>query len=120
MHHSNDFQIENKIKSLSAYINKYIVCSIPKVHCNIRIHLEDECYNLVRYLYEAIWTKGNIRAKNITEMLVSISLIDNLLDQVKEFNCVPNKKIDNSFSLLTDIKILVQGWKKSVDNEKGN
>ena len=53
-------------------------------------------------------------------MLVSISLIDNLLDQVKGLNCVPNKKIDNSFSLLTDIKILVQGWKKSVDNEKGN
>ena len=115
---NSDFQIENKIKNLVAYIEKYIVCSIPKVHCNLRIHLEDECYNLVKYLYEAVWTKGNIRVKNITAILVTVSLLDYLLDEVKNLNCVPNKKIDNSLSLLTDIKILVQGWKKSVDSEK--
>lgn len=119
MHYSSDFQIENKIKNLVSYIDKYIVCTIPKVHCNLKIHLEDECYNLVRFLYEAVWTKGNIRVKNITEILVVISLIDHLLEQVKNLNCVTNKKIDSALSLLTDIKILVQGWKKSTDNEKG-
>lgn len=120
MHYSSDFQIENKIKNLVTYIDKYIICTIPKVHCSLKIHLEDECYNLVRFLYEAVWTKGNIRVKNITEILVVISLIDHLLEQVKNLNCVTNKKIDSALSLLTDIKILVQGWKKSTDNEKGN
>lgn len=118
MHNNNGFLIESKIKMFITYTDKYIISSIPKVHCYIRIHFEDECYNLVKHLYEAVWTKGNIRSKYITELLISISLLDFLIDQVRDLKCVNNKKIDNAISLLTDIKILVQGWKKTQENDK--
>lgn len=118
MKNSSGFQVENKIKAFVKYVDTHISVSVPKVHCNLRIHLQDECYNLIRNLYEAIWTKGNIRLKNITEMLVSISLLDYYIDLVGDIKCVPKKKIETSISLLTDIKILVQGWRKNCESEK--
>lgn len=117
IHNSSNFQIENKIGEFNTYIRKYIIPAIPKVHTNLKIKLEDESFNMIRCMYSAIWTKGNIKSKNITEILIGISVIDYLIENIKELKFVSSARIINSISLLTDIKILVQGWKKSVENE---
>ena len=110
MHQSSIFHLETAIKDFDKYIIMYISSNIPKVRRNLKIHLEDECYNLVRYLYEAIYTKGNIRAKNITEMLVICSLIED-----KNIN---KKKLENSIFKLTEIKNMTRGWKESHEQKE--
>lgn len=118
MHQSSIFHLETAIKDFDKYIIMYISNNIPKVRRNLKIHLEDECYNLVRYLYEAIYTKGNIRAKNITEMLVICSLIDHFLEQLKEDKNLNKKKLENSIFKLTEIKNMTRGWKESHEQKE--
>lgn len=118
MHHDNNFRLENKIKEFTSYVENYITNNIPKVHRSRKIHLEDECYNLIKYLYEAIYTKGNIRAKRINEMLVTVSLIDHLLEQVKQDSSVEKKKLENAIFKLAEIKNMIKGWKVAHDSEE--
>ena len=91
MNSDNDFILLKKISIFNEYVDEYIVSLIPNVHRNVRIHLLDEIYNLQKYLYEAIYNKGNIRSKYINEMIVSISLIDNLFRSILKYN----KKMKN-------------------------
>lgn len=118
MHQDNNFRLENKIKEFDSYIQTYITNNIPKVHRSRKIHIEDESYNLIRNLYEAIYTKGNIRAKCINEMLVTVSLIDHLLDQIKQETSVEKKKIENAIFKLAEIKNMVKGWKITHESEE--
>ena len=86
MNSDKDFILLKKISIFNEYVDEYIVSLIPNVHRNVRIHLLDEIYNLQKYLYEAIYNKGNIRSKYINEMIVSISLIDNLFRSILKYN----------------------------------
>lgn len=76
MNSNNDFILLKRVNLFNDYINQYVVSLIPSVHRDIKIHLLDESYNLLKNLYEAIYNKGNIRNKYIIELLVCISLID--------------------------------------------
>lgn len=118
MHHDNNFRLENRIKEFDCYVSTFISNNIPKVHRSRKIHLEDECYNLIKYLYEAIYTKGNIRAKCLNEMLVTVSLLDHLLEQVKQETSVDKKKIENAISKLAEIKNMIKGWKATHESEE--
>lgn len=119
MHEDKDFKLYTKILQYDKYIRKYVVVNIPKVHRDLRIRLLDESYNLIRYLYEAEYTKGNIRLKNITEMLVTLSLLDFLTTEILEVSKNNNKYIEKSINLLTEIKNMTYSWRKNPEpNEK--
>lgn len=117
MHQSPIFHLETKIKNFDKYIQKYISGNISKVHRNLKIHLEDECYNLVKFLYQAIFTKGNIRSKNLTDMLVTLSLIDHLLDEAKEEKNINPKKLETSISQMVEIKNMTRAWRESHEQK---
>lgn len=53
----DDFKLKNMIINYNNYVRTYLVSDIPSVHPDIRIHLMDENYNLVRYLFLAIYNK---------------------------------------------------------------
>lgn len=121
MHQSPIFHLETTIKNFDKYIQKYISNNISKVHRNLKIHLEDECYNLVKNLYEAVFTKGNIRSKNLVEMLITLSLIDHLLEQTKSVPSINKKKIEIAISQLVEIKNMTRAWKEGHEaKEKKN
>lgn len=62
MNENNDFILLKKINIFNDYINEYIIPLIPSVHRDVRIHLLDETYELLKYLYEAIYNKGILEA----------------------------------------------------------
>lgn len=117
MNENKDFILLKKVNILNDYINEYVICLIPNVHRDVRIHLLDELYNLQKYLYEAIYNNGNIRNKYITEMIVSTSLIDNLFRSILKYNKKNEKHIINSIGYLTDIKNMTYAWKGNIEKE---
>lgn len=113
-----DFKLYNKILDYNSYVRKYVVINIPSVHRDIRIRFLDETYNLVRLLYQAIYTKGNIRQKNIVEMQVTISLLDYLTSEIYNLNCVKRHSLDVSIDKLSEIKNIIFAWKKKEEGRK--
>lgn len=79
----------------------------------------DEIYNLKRYLLEAQYTKGNIRVKNIVEMIVTISMLDILTTEIIEFCPNTKKYMINSIKMLNKIKNMTFAWRSNPEpNEK--
>lgn len=109
------FRLYNKVLQYDKYIRKYILTNIPKVHRDLKIKMADESYNLTRTLYEAEFTKGNIRLKNITEMLVSISMLDFITSELLEIKDLNKKHLETSIRLLTEIKNMSYSWRNNPE-----
>jgi len=110
MPEEKSFKLYNKVLQYNKYIRKYILISIPKIHRDLKIRMADESYNLTRYLYEAEFTKGNIRLKNINEMLVTISMLDFITTELLDIKDVNKKHLESSIRLLTEIKNMSYAW----------
>lgn len=117
MNENNDFILLKKINIFNDYINEYIIPLIPSVHRDVRIHLLDETYELLKHLYEVIYNKGNIRSKCITQMVVSISLIDNLFRRIQKYNQNNEKHIIRAIGLLADIRNMTYAWRSNIEKE---
>ena len=65
MHENKEFKLYVEILNYSRYIRKYVLCNIPNVHRDLRIHLMDEVNSLIRNLVSAESTKGNIINKSV-------------------------------------------------------
>jgi len=115
MHEDKSFKLYNKVLQYDKYIRKYIVINIPKVHRDLKIRLVDESYNLVRYLYQAEYNKGNIRMKNIVEMIVTLSMLDFVTTEIAEIETINKKYIEKSIGLLTEIKNMTYSWRKNPE-----
>ena len=76
-----DFTIYNKIKDFNGYVRANIANSIPSIYRDMRIHLLDECYNLISLLFGVIYSKGNIRLKYLNDINVKLSLSDYLFSE---------------------------------------
>ena len=67
-------------------------------------------------LFYADYTKGNVRMKYLTDVLVSLSMLnhlsDSLLDIIKN-----DKHLVKSLEMLGYIKSMVLAWRKSVDEK---
>lgn len=120
MDSKQEFNLYNKITYYISYIRKHVIINIPKIHNDIRIHLLDESYNLVKLLRYASWNTGNIRNKYITEMLISISMLDYLTSNLSSLSNINKKKIENSFGMLASIRNITYAWKVNEENEKKN
>jgi len=112
----NRFTLLVKYNILKQYIDTYIISSIPKVHNDIRIHLIDEVYKLYEYICYASYTKGNVRLKYLVDIQVRLSLIDMLLNSMRD--SYMKKKIDKAISLVNDIKNIIYGWKFNEEKAK--
>ena len=76
---NKEFKIYNKAVSYNNYIRTYVVPTIPSIHRDLRIHLLDESYNLIKTIMYASYNKGNIRNKYLNEVCVIICMNDYLL-----------------------------------------
>lgn len=112
------YSLYNKILELDDYTTRYIVVSIPKVYNNIRIHFQDEMYNLKKNMFYAVYNKGNIRMKYLVELQVNISLIDMMLNQLRMYDIIKKHNIDVAISKLSDIKNIIYGWKFNEEKSK--
>ena len=112
------YKLYNKIIFFTKYSRNYILSSIPKVHSDIKIHYADELYNLTKNMYYATYNKGNIRMKYLVEAQVNLGMIDFLLTQIKNLNCIKTKHINSAVNSLTDIKNIIYGWKFNEEEKK--
>ena len=113
----NEFRLYNKIIKYDEYIREYVANNIPSVHRDVRIHLLDESYNLIKYQFEAQFNKGNIRNKYINEMIVTISILDYLSNLLIKINKENKKHIITSIHYLTEIKNMTYAWRKNPEKE---
>lgn len=56
----NVFKLMDKIKIYDLYVRKYVINDIPKIYNDIRIHIFDELFELVKNVKLSSLTKGNI------------------------------------------------------------
>ena len=112
------YKLYNKIIFFTKYSRSYILTTIPKIHNDIKIHYADELYELTKNMFYATYNKGNIRMKYLVESQVNLGMLDFLLTQIKELNCVKTKNINNAISLLTEIKNIIYGWKFNEEEKK--
>ena len=116
---NSDFTLYNEIIKYDKYVRKYVANNIPSIYRDLRIHLIDECYNLKKCLLYAQYNKGNIRVKYITEMIVVISMIDIISNDLIEFCPKIKKYVETSIASLTLIKNMTYAWKNNPEpNEK--
>lgn len=115
MHKNSNFTLYSEVIKYERYVRQYVVGQIASVHRDLRIHLLDEIYKLERYLMEAQFTRGNIRIKNITEMIVTISMIDILCSEIVEFCPKSKKYMTKSFEMLTKIKNMTFAWRNNPE-----
>lgn len=113
-----DFTIYNKVRDFNNYIRINIANCIPSIHRDIRIHLLDECYNLSSSLFSAIYNKGNIRMKHLTDIRVKLSLINMLFDDIRDLEIIKSKKMNVAISKLAVIKNIIYGWIVNEENKK--
>ncbi len=118
MHQNSDFNLYNEVIKYERYIRKYVSNEIPAVHRDLRIHLMDECYNLAKDMFSAVYNRGNIRMKYLINIRVDISLIDMLLTEIKNLKCQKDKYIVTCISKLEDIKIIIYGWIRNEESKK--
>lgn len=111
------YLIEEKIYSLDTYIRQNVAPTIPKVHNDIRIHLLDQIFEMLANVKKAAFTKGNMRAKYITDALVNVSLADYLMKELNELHLVDHKRMNTTIYKLTDIKNILFVW-MNKENEK--
>lgn len=114
----NVFKLMDKIKSYDLYVRKYVINDIPKIHNDIRIHIFDELFELVKNVKLSSLTKGNIQIKNLINILLNISILDYLFDLLLELNLCSKDKALKSLSKLADIKNIVYSWYNKVNEEK--
>ena len=113
---NNEFKMYNKAVSYNKYIREYVISTIPSIHRDLRIHLLDESYSLIKLLMSASFSKGNIRNKYINDVIIVISMNDYLLGEIGDIN--NNKKVClSAIKLLADVKNMVYAWKSNIDNE---
>lgn len=113
----NTFKLIDKVKDYDLYLRKYVLINIPKVHNDIRIHILDELYYLIKNIRLCTFNKGNILNKYLIESLVNISVLDYLFDNLIELNIGDKKKIITSLSKLANIKNIIYSWYNKI-NEK--
>ena len=113
-----DFTLYNKIRDLRDYIRVNIANSIPSVYRDIRIHLLDECYNLTSLLFGATYNKGNVRLKYLNDMRIKLSLLDLLINDLREYKIIKDKTLNVVISKLAVIKNIVYGWIVNEEKDK--
>ncbi len=113
-----NFNLYNKMLDYNNYLRINIFPAIPAVHRDIRIHFADESYNLVRVMFYAVYTKGNIRMKYLTDIQAIISTLDMLSTMVINFNCAPRKKVMASLKKLEEIKNIIYAWINNEEKKK--
>ena len=114
----SNFKLYTKIMNYNEYTRQFVCNEIPAVHRDLKIHMQDEAYMLIKYMFEALHNKGNIRNKNINEMIVTLSMLDTLSSFVLKV-CPKNKKhIITSIGFLTEIKNITFAWKKNEEDGK--
>lgn len=111
---NKEFKLYQEIIKYDRYIRRYVVVNIPAVHRDLKIHMLDESYKLERFLLESQYTKGNIREKHIVDMLVSISMLNVLTDELLEFCPKLKRQITSSIAILMNIKNMTYAWKNSL------
>ena len=114
----NIFKLMDKIKDYDLYTRKYVINDIPKVYNDIRIHILDELFDLVKNIKLSSLTKGNIQIKNLINALLNISVLDYLFDLLLQLNLCNKDKLIKSLSKLTDIKNICYSWYNKVNVEK--
>lgn len=115
MHENKEFKLYTETLRYSKYIRQYVLANIPNVHRDLRIHLMDEVNSLIRNLVSAESTKGNIRMKYITEMIINIKMLDIISSDIRDFCPESKKHINKSIAILAKIKNMTYRWQQNPE-----
>ena len=113
---TEEFYIRSKMIELDKYIRKFLVNSIPSNNRDLRIHLLDELYSMIKNLHYAIANNKNIRIKSITDTLISISMIDYIFESLNKCDSVNQLHLRKATEKLLDLRNMIKSWKNKEMN----
>ena len=115
---NKQYRLYSKILDFNHYVRTYIVNTIPSVHRDLRIHLLDEFFLLTKNLFYATYNKGNIRMKYLIEIKVNLSIIDMLITEISNLQCMKKTSFHASINKLSDIKNIIYGLVLNEESKK--
>ena len=115
---NNDYIIYNNVLRLDLFLDEYIIPLIPKNKGFLRVELQETKFNLVKNIYAAYYTDARLRASNVREACVNLSLIDHLTSKLSIFNIINDKYEKQVAIYLNSIKGPLFGWKYNLENGK--
>lgn len=106
------FNIAIKVKKFIFDINDLIV-NFPKKDYDIKDRLKYSCYELLRLVYRANYSKDKYEYQ--MDILTNISIIDFCLEESLNNQIISIKKLKYITNSLNDITKMVYGW---IDADK--
>ena len=113
----DNFKIYSSALNFDKYIRKNLVYEISKIDRDIRIHLLDESYYMLKNLNKAIYNKGNVRIKYLVDLIVNITMLDYLLGYLKDKNINHNHLL-SAINKLTNLKNMIFSWRNTEEIKK--
>lgn len=113
---NTDYIIYNNVLKLDLFLDEYIIPLIPKNKGFLRIELQETKFNLVKNIFAAYYTDARIRASNVREACVNLSVIDHLISKLSVFNIINEKNEKQVAIYLNNIKNPLFGWKYNLEN----
>lgn len=111
------FKVINFIRELIVYIDKYLE-NFPKKDLEIKSRIRNISYDMLQSAYRAnISNESNI--KEIDEIIVSIKVLDFLLNLCYDKQIINLKRYTKFGEKLDDILKYSLGWKKTILNKNG-
>lgn len=95
------------------FINKIdnLVSNIPRSNYFYKDKLLNYSYNLLEYIFRANYSDDIlVRSDCLREILVSISLIDKILERFYSLKYISERQLFTSVSLLTEVNKMVKKW----------
>lgn len=114
---NSKFKLYKLSRDFYGYTRKYLIINIPKVHADLRIHIMDETYNLIKNILFSSVNEGNIRRKYLKECKVNISMIEMILEELNTFKYIKTSKFMTANHKLSDIKNYIYGWYTNEENK---
>lgn len=114
---NNKFILINKERQFYVYLDKFFFSSFPKNEWFLKDRIYKDLFNLIENTMAYNMTKGNIKAKHLTNCKIYISMIDFIINTILEKELVKKRRVLSAINMLNEIKKIVYSLESNETKE---
>jgi len=104
---NDKFILINKERQFYTYLDKFFFSSFPKNEWVLKDRVYKDLFNLIENTIAFNMTKGNIKAKHLTNCKINISMIDFIINTILEKELVKKRRVLSAINKLNEIKKII-------------
>lgn len=111
---NSKFKLLSKSQVLFCYVNR-LVPNLPKKENNLKRHIEDSQYELIKYIINYNILTTNIKKKNLLDkFLVELSFYDYLITEIYHKEYISKHQLTCIGTMIIEIRKITYGIIKSL------